>query len=421
MVDHTYSQPVTLGRHFGFPDKSPWDDIFEQLTPLGQFTWFREISADLDHGRVEVDGYCEMLMLGGYSYLGLNRHPAIKDSLNSAVSRFGTGTSGSRWLAGHTSLHRLLEQKLAALHGTEDSVVFSSGYTANVSAVAALVNRDDLVVTDKCSHASVVDGCRFSNATFQRFRFKDLDHLRHILSNGRTRFKRRLVVVDGVYSMSGDILDAPEVVKLCHEFDAALMVDECHSHFVLGQHGHGIKEHFALPANAITLEMGTLSKAIPANGGYIAASRDLCNFLRRSARGFIYSGATSAAMIASAIAAIDVFQATGSTLIAQLQSNATVFRESLRDLGFEIEDKPVPIVPILVGDEHVAAAAATACQQKGLFIHPVFPPVVAPGRSILRASIMANHRPDDLRNAASIIANSIKAARKLANPSTAAG
>ena len=412
MLQNNYSLPGNVGRHFGFPHQSGWDAVIEDLSPLGQFTWFREIVEELDYGKVTVRGLGDMLMLGGYSYLGLNKHPKINEAIQEAAGRFGTGTSGSRWLAGHTSLHQELEELLSTLHGTEDTIVFSSGYVANVSTVASLVNRNDLVIFDKLSHASIVDGCRFAQAEFQRFRHGDLEHLRTLLQRGRDSHHRRLVVVDGVYSMSGDVLDAPSIVDICKEFEAILMVDECHSHFILGTNGHGIKEYFGLAVgDDITLEMGTLSKAIPSNGGYISASTDLCNFLRREARGFIYSGATSAVMVSAAIAAIKVFQSEGKARIEKLQDNSRTFRQALRNLGFKIEEKPTPIVPILVGGEKVAAAAAAICQKNGVFIHPVFPPVVPAGKSILRASISANHRKVDLIKAAHVIVNSISNAK----------
>ena len=403
-----YSQVVTLQKHFGFPHKSGWDEMIEYLAPRNQFTWFREITEDLDYGRVSVKGFGDMLMLGGYSYLGLNKHPLIRQAVNEAIDRFGTGTAGSRWLAGHTSLHEELENLLASFHGTEDAVVFSSGYVANVSTIAALVGRNDLVISDKLSHASIVDGCRFSGAGFQRFRCNDLDNLRYQLQKYGNKYKRRLVVVDGVYSMSGELLEAKEVIDICREYEAALMIDECHSHFVVGKKGGGIKEYFNLKPEDVMVEMGTLSKAIPSDGGYIAGSSDICNFVRREARGFIYSGSLSAVMVASAIAAIKIVQSKGTELIEKLEHNTKLFRNELLKYGIESPDSRSPIVPIHVGLETVAAATAATCHRRGIFIHPVFTPVVPVGKSILRASIMANHREEDLRHAAAVIAGAIE-------------
>jgi 8-amino-7-oxononanoate synthase len=402
-----YSRPISIGRHSGFPHKSGWDDVLELLAPLGQVTWFREITEDLGGGKVRVKDFGEMLMLSGYSYLGLNKHPAIREAAINAFDKFGSGTSGSRWLAGHTNLHEELETLLAEIHGTEDAVAFSSGYVTNVSTIDALVGRNDLVLSDKLNHASIIDGCRYSGAQFQRYRYNDIDHLRQKLQQHGEKANRRLIIVDGVFSMSGTIVDAEPIVALCREFDAALMVDECHSHFVLGDTGGGIKEYFGLHADDITIEMGTLSKAIPSDGGYVAASSDLCNFLRREARAFIYSGSTSPVMTAVSIAALKIFQQERTDLVSKLSKNAQVFRSELRKHGVSTPDSPTPIVPIHVGPAEAAAAAATYCQKHGIFIHPVFPPVVPAGKSILRASIMASHDEADLRSAAAIIADAV--------------
>jgi 8-amino-7-oxononanoate synthase len=349
-----------------------------------------------------------MLMLSGYSYLGLNKHPAIRAAAINALDRYGSGTAGSRWLAGHINLHEDLETLLAELHGTEDAVVFSSGYVANVSTITALVGQNDLVLSDKLNHASIIDGCRYSGANFQRYRYNDIDHLRQKLQQYGSKAHRRLVVVDGVFSMSGTIVDVNPIVELCREFDAALMVDECHSHFVLGENGGGIKEYFGLQSGDITIEMGTLSKAIPSDGGYIAASSDICNFLRREARGFIYSGSLSPVMIAVAIAAIKLFQQDKAELVSKISNNSHVLRSELRKYGLSTPDSPTPIVPIHVGQAEAAAAAASFCQQNNVFIHSVFPPVVPVSKSILRASVIASHREEDLKIAAAVIADAVK-------------
>ncbi len=206
---------------------------------------------------------------------------------------------------------------LAQMHGYEDAVVYSSGYVANVSTIAALLSKNDRVYSDRSDHASLIDGCRYSQAEVVRVRRKDPAHLREVLAKAPMQ-GRRLVVVDGVFSMSGMVANIPEFARICKEYRAAFMVDECHSHFVLGERGGGVSDYFKMGHDDITIAMGTLSKAIPANGGYIAASADICTYLRRASRGFIYSGAPSTVMIAAAIAALRIIQRDGTHLLAQL-------------------------------------------------------------------------------------------------------
>lgn len=411
LVDAKYEREVGLPCKHGFPSESPWDSFANYLRPRELFLWFREIERDLPNGRVCVKGSGEMVMLGGYSYLGLNNHPDINLASRNALARYGTGTNGSRWLAGHTSLHHELENRIAKIHNTEDAVVFSSGFMANVATLSSLLSRKDVVFSDKHNHASLIDGCRYSGAKIIRFRHNDMVDLSRKMEahNGSGR---RLVVVDGVYSMSGLASDLPQIVKLCEKYNAALMVDECHSHFVLGENGKGVKEYFGLQSGDVTIEMGSLSKAIPADGGYIASSADICTFLRRAARGFIYSGATSPVMIAAAIAALDVFEQEKETLLFELSRKTELFRSQLRSLGFDIGDSPTPIVPIKVGASVTAAKAALYCHEHKVFIHPVFPPVVKQGDALLRASIAANHTDEDLISAAKTIHSAVLRAKE---------
>lgn len=411
LVDEKYAREAGLPGKHGFPSESPWDRVADYLRPQGLFLWYREIEGELPNGRVCVKGSGDMLMLGGYSYLGLNNHPHINRASQKALARYGTGTNGSRWLAGHTSLHHELENRIASVHNTEDAIVFSTGFMANIATLSTLLSRKDVVFSDKQNHASIADGCRFSGARMIRFRHNDvLDLARKMEAYHGSG--RRLVVVDGVYSMSGLSPDLPQIVRLCKKHNAALMVDECHSHYVLGENGGGVKEYFGLENDDITIGMGSLSKAIPADGGYIASSAAICTYLRRAARGFIYSGASSPVMIAASIAALDVFEQEKGKLLFELSRKTKLFREQLRSLGHDIGDSPAPIVPIKVGPSLTAAKAARYCHDQGVFIHPVFPPVVRKGEALLRASIAANHTDDDLIAAARTISSALYQAQE---------
>lgn len=415
-----YQAPLNIGSRFGFPKQTGWCEVISHLAPREQFAWFLEIQSDLDHGRVQVDGLGDCLLLSGYSYLGLNRRPEIKKAILAALDRFGSGSAGSRWLAGHTSLHHELEELLAEVHHAEDAVTFASGYVTNVSVLSSLLQKGDVVFGDRINHASLVDGCRYSGAKFTRFPHNDMRTLRGLLEKS-SPLARKLVAVDGVASMSGSVCNAKELCELCEEFKAIILLDECHSHFVLGQTGGGVREYCQLSdAHVVDLEMGSLGKALFAAGGYIAASSDLCTYLRREARGFIYSRSISPVDVAAGLAALKIFQKERVELVQALNENCRVFRKALRTEGLIVDDGPTPIVAIPIGPAAAAVDAAVACQKRQIFIHPVFPPVVPAGKAIMRASIMANHRPRDLVAAAAVIAEEVTRALRSCSSEDAA-
>ena len=364
----------------------------------GLYFWLKSITTTKPGGKVVVDGLGEMLMLGGYSYLGLNEHPRVNQAAKDAIDTFGTGTHGSRLLAGTLSLHTELERALAAFKQTEDAVVFSTGYAANVSTLSCLLRKGDVVISDKMNHASIQDGCLHSPAMHKRFRHNDIESLQRRLQECPPD-ARKLVVVDAVFSMDGDIMDLPNISRVCKQYNASLMVDEAHSVGVLGRTGSGIEEHFGMPPDTIDIKMSTLSKAIPSSGGYVAGSRELCTFLRHEARSFIYSGSSTPASIAAAIESIKLIRESPA-LIETLQRKAAHFRSRLREAGFNIGTSQTPIVPVIVGERRRAALLARFCQQHGLFIQAIYPPVVPPGTARLRASITANHTFEDLERAA---------------------
>jgi 8-amino-7-oxononanoate synthase len=358
------------------------------------YFYLEKIEAYLPHNRVRVSGYGEMLLFGGYSYLGLNQHPRISSAAADAIAHYGTGCHGTRMLAGTLDLHHRLERRLATFLGTESAATFSSGYFANVSTISALVARDDVILCDKLDHASIVDGCQLSGARIVRYRHNDTAHLERLLIANRAA-RRRLVIVDSVYSMDGDIVDLPEVVRLCRTHGAILMVDEAHSIGVLGATGRGIEEHFGLPAGTIDIKMGTLSKAIPSTGGYIAGSERLCHYLRHQARGFIYSGSLTPAAAAAGLAALDVIDAEPER-VAALHDNTRTMASMLRGAGLSFLESTTSIFPIICGEDWQAFRVARACQRRGIFVQAIPHPVVPKGLARLRVAVTATHRVDDL-------------------------
>ena len=374
------------------PPEMVWN--VAQLQKDGLYFSYKAIQEFKPNGRVVVKDVGEMIMLGGYSYLGLKGHPKINEAAKSAIDQFGTGTDGSRLLAGTLSLHEELENAIADFKHTEAAITFSSGYVANVSTISSLVKKNDFVISDKMNHASIIDGCRFSQAHFIRYPYNQLNHLENVLKQAPLSV-RKLIVVDAIFSMEGAICDLPKISELCKKYNAYLMVDEAHSVGVLGATGSGIEEFYNLPYNTIDIKMGTLSKTIPSSGGYVAGTNELCTYLKHEARGLIYSGAPSPASVAAAIASFDILK-NEPERIHDLQVKTRHFRKLLVDAGFEIGHSQTPVVPIIIGETIEASMVAKYCQENGVFIHAILPPVVPPHTARLRASVMATHTFEDL-------------------------
>lgn len=400
-ADAAESQAAVGRREAGVGDSRPAPDrigrrILEvvQRVQAGreQDLYFFNIPiAELDGGAsVRVEGR-ELAMFSSYSYLGLLGHPRIDAAARAAIDRFGTGTHGVRLLAGSLTLHRELEQALAAWNGTDDAVTYSSGYVTNLTTVASLVGREDYVFSDKLNHASIVDGCLLSGAHFVRFRHNDMPDLEARLSRA-PRVAAKLVVVDAVFSMDGDIADLPRLAEVCRAHDAWLMVDEAHSLGVLGAFGRGIEEHFGLPG-AVDVKMGTLSKAIPSVGGYIAGGADLVEYLRHSSRGYIFSAALPPAQAAAALEALRVIQ-DEPWRVETLRRNAQAFVSGLRQLGFDTLRTQTAIVPILCRSDHRAYEMTRECHREGMFVTPVVSPAVPAGQARLRTTVTAAHTPE---------------------------
>ena len=285
-------------------------------------------------------------------------------------------------------MHRELERRLAKFLQTEDAVVFSSGYVTNVATISALVARGDYVIGDQWNHASIVDGCRMSGATYWEFSHNDMDSFAAQLK--RADGGRTLVVVDAVFSMEGDIIDLPTIVQLCQEHGALLMVDEAHSLGVLGATGHGVPEHFGLKPGVVDVTMGTFSKTFAGCGGFVAAGEELTTFLRHHARGYIFSGALSATQAGTAIAAIDVLEREPE-LVARLQQNTHHYLTGLKASGFDTSQSVTPIVPIMTGTHEIALEVTRLCRSEGLFVIPVCYPTVPVDAPRLRTGVSAVH------------------------------
>lgn len=364
-----------------------WQQRVAMTRAQGLYYFNQPVDEVLSPTRVRI-GERELVQFASYSYLGLLGHPRINAAAAEAIGRWGTGTHGVRLLAGSLSLHTELEQRLAAFTGREAAITFSSGYVTNLTAISTLMGRHDVVFSDKLNHASIVDGCQLSGATFVRFKHNDLADLERRLAlapEGVTR----LVVVDAVFSMDGDLADLPALSALCRRYGAWLMVDEAHSVGVVGATGHGIEEHYGLPG-AIDIKMGTLSKTIPSVGGYIAASAEIVQVLRHAARGYIFSAALPPAQAAAALAALEVIEAEPERVNA-VRANGERFRAGLRAVGFDILNSTTAIVPLICGDDASAYAVTRYCQERGVFALPVVSPAVPTDLARIRATVTAAH------------------------------
>jgi glycine C-acetyltransferase len=342
----------------------------------------------------------DMGMYASYSYLGLIGHPRINQAAKDAVDRYGTGTHGVRMLAGSLDLHKELEETIADFKGTEAAITYTSGYVTNLTVVSSILGRGGYVISDKLNHASIVDGCLMSGAKFLRFRHNDMEDLEDRLSkipNGATK----LVVADAVFSMDGDIIDFPNIVRLCKKYGAWLMIDEAHSVGVLGKTGRGIEEHFGM-VGTVDIKMGTLSKTIPSVGGYIAGKKELINFLSHASRAYIFSAALPPAQAAAANESFKVIL-DEPWRIEKLKANTDQFINGLKSRGFDTMETSTAIVPVLCGEDDRAFALTRAAQHHDLFVLPVVSPAVPPGLARLRATVTAAHQEEEIEYAMNVI------------------
>lgn len=376
-------------------------------TLKSQDLYFYELpTSAVDGPYVTVNGRT-MLMMASYSYLGLIGHPDISKAACRAVEEYGTGTHGVRVLAGTLKIHHELEEAIARFKNTEDALTYSSGYVTNLSTISTLVGRNDAVISDKINHASIVDGCLLSRAKFHRFKHNDMVDLERTLQKAGSVTK--LVIVDAVFSMDGDVSNVPEIVRLCKKYDAWLMVDEAHSLGVLGRSGHGIEEHFDLPPDAIDIKMGTLSKTIPSAGGYVAGRKDIIAYLKHASRAYVFSAALPPASVAAAKAAIEVMERE-TWRVEKLQHVGDMFLKGLKSLGFNTLNSETAIVPVITVDDERAFLMTRLCQEQGVFAMPVVSPGVPPNLSRLRTTVTAAHEPEHIIRALDVLEKAGRAA-----------
>ncbi len=365
----------------------------KEAMALGIYPYFRALS-DSEGVTATFEGK-EVVMIGSNNYLGLTTDPRVRKAAADALAKYGTSVTGSRFLNGTLELHLELDRRLAQFVGKEAAIVFPTGYQANVGVISALIGREDVVVLDKEAHASIVDGALMSHGTIKRFRHNDLKHLETVLGN-LSSDARALVVVDGVYSMAGDICPLPEIIQICKKYGARLLVDDAHGIGVTGK-GRGTAAHFGL-TDEVDLIMGTFSKSFASIGGFIAGDADVIHYIQHHARSLIFSAALPAPNAATVLAALDIIE-NEPERVEQLWENAEYMRNGLKELGYNIGASNTPIIPVIIGERYRTVLTWAALIEEGVYTNPVVPPATPPNGSLLRTSYTATHRKEHLDRA----------------------
>lgn len=342
----------------------------------------------------------EVIMLGSNNYLGLTTHPQVRQAAMDAIKTYGTSCTGSRFLNGTLELHLELERRLARFMGTEAALTFTTGYQTNVGTITGLIDKGDYVIIDKEDHASIVDGCLMCLGEMRRFSHNDVSSLEAVLKRIPDT-AGKLVIVDGVYSMGGDIAPLPEIVRICKQYGARIMVDDAHGIGVNGPNGHGTAAQFGL-MDQVDLVMGTFSKSFASVGGFIAGKTDVIHYVQHHARPLIFSASLPPANAATVLACLDIIEAdTG--LVEQLWDNTTYMRTNLKRMGYDTGRSNTPIIPLIIRDEYRVALAWRALINDGVYTNPVVPPGVPGNMSLLRTSYTATHRREHLDRALAIL------------------
>ena len=373
----------------------PLQYLAEELDSLKSQGLYRRLRVldDEQKAHASID-HRSVVNLSSNNYLGLTTHPRLRERALEATRTLGVGSGSVRTIAGTMSIHMELERRLAAFKRTEATVVFQSGFTANAGTVSSILGKDDFIISDELNHASIIDGARLSRATIKVFPHRDAKAARAIVQE-LPRERRRLIISDGVFSMDGDLGALPALCDVADEFNCIMMVDDAHASGVFGSHGRGTIDHFGLHGR-VDIQVGTLSKAIGALGGYVAGSRALIEFLYHRARPFLFSTSHPPAVAASCLAAIDVLESEPE-LIERLWDNTRFFKSGLQSLGFDTGASESPITPVIVGDAALAMKLSDVLFENGVFAQGIGFPTVARGKARVRTIVTATHTRDELQ------------------------
>jgi 8-amino-7-oxononanoate synthase len=366
-------------------------DAPQKAMAAGIYPYFREIQSDQDT-EVIITGK-KVLMFGSNSYLGLTNHPKVKEAAKAAIDKYGTGCAGSRFLNGTLDIHIKLEQKLAQLVNKEGALCYSTGFQVNLGVVSLLAGRHDYLLLDELDHASIIEGSRLSFSKVLKFAHNDMDALEAKLKLCH-KDRIKLIVVDGIFSMEGDIIKLPEVVNLAEKYDAAIMVDDAHSLGVLGKKGSGTASHFGL-TNKVDLIMGTFSKSFASLGGFIAADKEVINFIKHNSRSLIFSASMTPASAATVLASIDIMEREPER-IKHLWDITAFALDGFKSAGFDTGKSETPIIPLFIRDDIKALVLTQMLLEDGIFVNPVVSPAVQKEDCLIRYSLMATHTKEQV-------------------------
>ncbi len=364
----------------------------KRVQAAGVYPYFRPIestigSSVVTHGKRRV-------MIGSNNYLGLTHHPRVRAAAKSAIDRFGTGCTGSRFLNGNLVIHEELEYRLARFLGKEACLVFSTGFLSNQGTMACLVGRNDVIYCDRENHASIIEGTQVALGDTVKFKHNNMLDLERVLISTRQKYDGALIVADGVFSMSGDILNLPKAAELAKKYNCRLYVDDAHALGVLGSRGQGTEQHFNMPGSA-DLVMGTFSKSFASIGGCVAGDADVLDYVKHKCRPFIFSAAMPPAAVATVLECLKLVEEEPEHL-AKLWKNARKMKKELSRMGYNTLNSQTPVIPLLIGDDFTAFSFTQKLYERGVFATPVVRPAVPEGCALIRTSYMASHTDDDL-------------------------
>ena len=366
----------------------------DELKKAGIYPYFRSIEENHDT-EVVIQGR-KLLMFGSNSYMGLTNHPKVKEAAKKAIDMYGSSCSGSRFLNGTSRLHIELEERLADHVGKESALIFTTGFQTNLGTVATLTGRNGVIILDELDHASIIEGSRLSFSRVLKFAHNDMKDLEKLLQSVQVE-KIKMIVIDGIFSMEGDICNLPEITRLANKYEALVMVDDAHALGVIGEKGKGTANHFGL-TEQVDIIMGTFSKSLASVGGYIATTTETVNYLKHHSRPMIFSASIPPSAVAAALAALEIIQ-TEPERQEKLWTNTAYIANALQELGFDIKTSETPIIPIYIRDNYLTFQFTQRLFEEGIFVNPVVSPAVRSDSSLLRLSIMATHTRDQLDEA----------------------
>ncbi|MEZ4911611.1 MAG: pyridoxal phosphate-dependent aminotransferase family protein [Saprospiraceae bacterium] len=387
-------------------------DVPQKIMDMGLYPFFRTIESEQDTV-VKIQGK-DVMMFGSNSYLGLTNHPKLKEASMQAIKKYGSGCAGSRFLNGTLDIHLELEEKLSEYVGKEAALVFSTGFQVNLGVISSIPGRHDYIILDDLDHACIIDGARLSFARVMKYSHNNMEDLEKVLSKCEPD-KMKLIVIDGVFSMEGDIAKLPQIVELSRKYNANIMVDDAHGLGVLGRKGAGTASHYGL-TDQVDLIMGTFSKSLASIGGFIAADKETINYLKHNARSLIFSASIAPANAASVLAALELIQENPS-IIDQLCDNTHYALAALKNAGFDTGHSVTPIIPLLIRDDFKTFQLTKMALEQGVFVNPVVSPAVPSTSSLIRYSLMATHTHEQIDKSVEILSSIAKKIGVFESPS----